>query len=152
MEVRQMNVAEAEASFQTLTEYYYLNSRACSCMEHFSYQEATYKIRSMIEHMSDGSAIVYGCFDHHALIGYLWAYEIQFREEKRVYISEVHVDQRFRGHGLGTALLDAVEIEAKERGVPALFLHAEADNKKALRLYEHIGFRLERVQLRKSLK
>ena len=36
-------------------------------------------------------------------------------------------------------------------GVPALYIHAEADNAGAIRLYEREGYRMERVQLRKPL-
>ena len=151
MEVRKMTVAEAEDGFQTLKDYYYRNSRACSCLEHFSMQEAEAKIRSMIAHMADGSAIVYGCFDGTTLFGYLWAYEMQFREERRVYISEVHVDRSLRGEGFGTMLLEAAEAEARKRGIPALYIHTEADNVGAIRLYERFGFQIERVQLRKPL-
>lgn len=142
---------EAEENFHKLTEYYYHNSRACSCMEHFAFPEAEDKIRSMIGHLQDGSAIVYGCFDDSELFGYLWAYEICFREERRIYVSEVHIEGRYRGQGFGTMLLQAVEAEAKERKVPALYIHAEADNTGAIRLYERFGFSMERVQLRKSL-
>ena len=146
-----MTVAEAESNFRTLTEYYFSNSRVCSCLEHFTVEEAEAKIRSMIAHMADGSAIVYGIFDGQKAYGYLWAYEVQFREERRVYVSEVHVDECLRGQGFGTLLLEAAEAEARDRGIPALYIHTEADNTGAIRLYERFGFRMERVQLRKSL-
>ena len=151
MEVRRIAAVEAEKNFHKLTEYYFHNSRACSCMEHFSFSEAEDKIRSMIRHMWEGSAIVYGCFDDTELFGYLWAYEIRFREENRIYVSEVYVDHSHRGQGFGTMLLQAVEAEAKERRIPALYIHAEADNTGAIRLYERFGFSTERVQFRKSL-
>ena len=147
-----MTVAEAESSFRTLTDYYFSNSRACSCLEHFTPEEAEAKIRSMISHMADGSAIVYGVFDGQTVHGYLWAYEVQFREERRVYVSEVHVDACLRGQGFGTMLLDAAEAEARDRGIPALYIHTEANNTGAIRLYERFGFRMERVQLRKPVK
>ena len=146
-----MTVAEAEASFQTLTDYYFSNSRSCSCLEHFTVEEAAEKIRSMIEHMADDSAIVFGVFDRQTLLGYLWAYEVHFREEWRVYVSEVHVDPCLRGQGFGTALLEAVEAEAVARSIPSLYIHTEASNTGAIRLYERFGFQMERVQLRKAL-
>ena len=151
MEIRKMTVMEAEAEFQTLTDYYYQNSISCSCLAHFSKDEAMMKIRSMIAHMNDGSAIVYGCFDGRQLLGYLWAYEMQFREERRIYISEVHVDQSLRGQGYGSELLKAVEKEARDRDIPALYIHTEANNSGAIRLYERLGFQAERIQLRKEL-
>ena len=151
LEVRKMTEAEAEENFRKLTEYYYNNSRACSCMENFRISAAEDKIRSMIAHLHDGTAIVYGCFDGLRLCGYLWAYEIQFREEHRIYVSEIYVEESCRGQGLGTLLLDAAEDEAKKRGIPALYIHAEADNTGAVRLYERFGFSMERVQMRKVL-
>ena len=114
-------------------------------------EEAEAKIRSMIAHMADGSAIVYGVFDGQTVCGYLWAYEVQFREERRVYVSEVHVDENLRGQGFGTMLLEAAEAEAVDRGISALYIHAEANNPGAIRLYERFGFQMERVQLRKPV-
>lgn len=151
MEIRKMSVMEAEADFQTLTDYYYQNSISCSCLTHFSKDEAMVKIRGMISHMNDGSAIVYGCFDGSQLLGYLWAYEMQFREERRIYISEVHIDQRLRGQGFGSQLIKSVETEARNRGIKALYIHTEANNSGAIRLYERLGFQTERIQLRKEL-
>ena len=146
-----MTVAEAKSEIQTLTDYYFRNSRACSCMDSFTIQEAETKIQSMIAHMMEGSAIVYGCFDNSKLLGYLWAYEMKFREEQRIYISEAYIEQSVRRQGFGSSLFEAIECEAKERGIPALYLHAEADNKEAIQLYERKGFRSERIQFRKAL-
>lgn len=151
MEIRKITAAEAEENFHKLSDYYYCNSRACSCMEHFSFSEAEEKIRSMISHLRGGSAIVYGCFEGARLYGYLWAYEIFFREERRLYVSEVYVEESCRGHGIGTLLLEAAQQEALERGIPALYIHTEAVNAGAIRLYERFGFSMERVQLRKVL-
>lgn len=151
LEVRKMTVEDAENGFQTLAEYYFSNSSSCSCLEHFSFHEAEEKIRNMIDHLMNGTAYVYGCFDGKTILGYIWAYEMQFREEHRIYISEVHVDQKHRGKGIGTALLEAVETEAIKRGIPALYIHTESNNSDAIRLYERYGFRIERIQLRKTV-
>jgi ribosomal protein S18 acetylase RimI-like enzyme len=35
--------------------------------------------------------------------------------------------------------------------LPALYLHAEATNPDAIRLYESIGYKTERIQLRKEI-
>jgi ribosomal protein S18 acetylase RimI-like enzyme len=56
-------------------------------------------------------------------------------------ISAVCTDAAHRGRGLGTRLVLAVAAGIRDRGeVP--FLHAAADNTTAIRLYEHLGFRL----------
>ena len=56
-------------------------------------------------------------------------------------ISAVCTDADHRGRGLATRLVFAVAAGIRARGeVP--FLHAAADNTTAIRLYEHLGFRL----------
>lgn len=134
-----------------LAGFYYSNIRSCSCLDGFSYGDAESKIDGMIEHVADGSAMVFGMFDGTDLIGYVWAYEHPFREEARVYVSEIHVDEAYRNRGVGKQLLQAVERVAKERGIGALYIHAEGDNEGAIRLYGKEGFVVERVQLRKAL-
>jgi ribosomal protein S18 acetylase RimI-like enzyme len=57
-----------------------------------------------------------------------------------------------RGQGLGDALLDAVEAEARERGVAALDVNAAAPNELARRFYERHGYRLDLVTYRKPLR
>ena len=151
MKIKKFSADVAEKNFATLTDYYYKNSKASSCMDSFVREDAEAKIKSMIAHIADGSAIVYGCLDGDELLGYIWAYRISFRDEDRVYVSEVHVSEKCRGQGIGHLLLAAVEAEAREMGVPALYIHAEADNAGAIRLYEREGYRMERVQLRKPL-
>ena len=58
-------------------------------------------------------------------------------------ISAVCTDERFRGQGLGTGLVHAVNAGITSRGETA-FLHASATNVGAIRLYEALGFRLRR--------
>lgn len=105
----------------------------------------------MIEHVANGTAMVFGALNGDELVGYLWAYEHPFREEVRVYVNEIHVDEACRGKGIGRELLKAVEDTAREHGYKAMYIHAEGDNEKVIRLYQHEGYTIERVQLRKVL-
>ncbi|WP_027343246.1 GNAT family N-acetyltransferase [Hamadaea tsunoensis] len=58
-------------------------------------------------------------------------------------ISAVCTDPAYRGQGLATRLVRAVAAGIRRRGeLP--FLHAAATNTTAVRLYEHLGFRLRR--------
>lgn len=52
----------------------------------------------------------------------------------------IGVDPRFRGMGIGAALLAALFEQAERRGIPTISLSVEEDNP-ALRLYERVGFR-----------
>ncbi|HXW44973.1 MAG TPA: GNAT family N-acetyltransferase [Streptosporangiaceae bacterium] len=58
-------------------------------------------------------------------------------------ISAVCTDERFRGEGLGTRLVQAVAAGISGRGETA-FLHAAARNTGAIRLYQALGFRVRR--------
>lgn len=136
---------------ERLCEFYYSNIMSCAYLDNFSYKDVELKIEGLIEHVSDGSAMVWGVFDNEELIGYVWAYQHQFREEVRVYVNEIHVAEPYRGRGIGKQLLSAVESMAKERGYGAIYIHAEGNNEGAISLYRSQGYEIERVQLRKGL-
>lgn len=136
---------------ERLTSFYYSNIKSCAFMDSFTYKDAEQKMDGLIEHVSNGSAIVYGVYDSEDLIGYVWAYEHPFREEIRMYVNEIHVDEAYRNRGIGKNLLSAVENQARERGYGALYIHAEGENDGAIRLYQNEGYVIERVQLRKAL-
>lgn len=134
-----------------LSDFYFSNMQSCCFMDSFTYKEAVEKIEGMIEHVANGTAMVFGMFDKEVLIGFVWAYEHPYREETRVYVNEIHVDEAYRGKGIGRELMRAVENMAKESGYRAMYIHAEGDNERAIRLYQHEGYTIERVQLRKEL-
>lgn len=136
---------------ERLTSFYYSNIKTCAYMGSFTYKDAEQKMDGLIEHVSNGSAIVYGVYDSEDLIVYVWAYEHPFREEIRMYVNEIHVDEAYRNRGIGKNLLSAVENQARERGYGALYIHAEGENDGAIRLYQNEGYVIERVQLRKAL-
>nr|WP_281372984.1 GNAT family N-acetyltransferase [Kineococcus aurantiacus] len=59
-------------------------------------------------------------------------------------ISAVCTDPAARGRGLATTLVRAVAQGVRDRGeLP--FLHAAAQNTRAIGLYEHLGFTLRRT-------
>ena len=68
-----------------------------------------------------------------------------------MYVSEIRVKEEYRGRGIGKELLGLVEEKAKEMGLGAVYLHAEAGNTDARRLYEACGYSEERIQMRKEL-
>lgn len=136
---------------EQLANFYYSNIKSCSFFNNFSYEDAEQKIVGLIEHVSNGSAIVYGVFDSEILIGYVWVYEHSFREEFRIYVNEIHVDEAYRNRGIGKQLLHEVEDMARERGYGAIYIHTEGNNIGAIRLYQNEGYEVERIQLRKEL-
>jgi len=55
-------------------------------------------------------------------------------------LNGLDVPERWRGHGIGTALIETAARLAAERGRPALGLGVARDNPAAQRLYARLGF------------
>lgn len=109
-------------------------------------------MKELASYLKEGKALVFGYFVNKELVGYVWGYLHKFREEQRIYINEIHVLEKWRSQGIGKQLLDEMEKEAVLRRLKALYIHAEADNEKAVKLYQKEGFKIERIQLRKPLQ
>lgn len=116
--------------------------------ESYSHEEANEKCAEMIDYIEKGKATVLGAFDGEVLIGMLWSYVYPFREDtNRLYISIVHIDEKYRGKKIGSQMFDIIENYARQKGYRCIFLHAEGDNAQARGFYKHCGFEEERVQL-----
>ena len=74
--------------------------------------------------------------DHATLLG--WAGVMVVREDAQILI--VGVVPSHRRAGIGQALLDALLVEAKDRGATAVFLEVRTGNEAALALYRRNGF------------
>ena len=134
-----------------IAQFYYDNMQTCSCLGHFTFEEANMKIEGFANHLKNNTCIAYGLFREDEICGYIWAYPHRFREEERMYVNEIRIEEGYRNRGYGKYLLKLVEERAKKMGIGALYIHAEADNPGAIRLYEKAGYITERVQLRKEI-
>ena len=56
------------------------------------------------------------------------------------YIQTIEVLPERRGHGVGSELLSRIEGSARAAGVQAIWLHVDAENADAIRLYEARGY------------
>ena len=63
-----------------------------------------------------------------------------FQAKTLLNIHDLAVHEKARGQGVGTALLTAVEEEARRRGCCKVTLEVRSDNKVALELYRKLGF------------
>ena len=75
-----------------------------------------------------------------------------FSGEKHGYISDVAVDKRFEGRGIGGILLDAAEDWARAKGYHLLTLYVFAGNTRARHIYEKHGFSQEIVKYAKVIE
>ena len=74
------------------------------------------------------------------------------RAARRSATTGIAVDEGWRGRGIGTALMDAAEAWARERGLDALELDVADPNGDARRLYERLGYGLVAHTLVKPLR
>ncbi|MCI0361573.1 MAG: GNAT family N-acetyltransferase [Planctomycetaceae bacterium] len=63
-----------------------------------------------------------------------------FKARPLVNVHDLAVAPRFRGRGIGKALLDAVADDARALGCCKVTLEVRADNAKAIELYRRAGF------------
>lgn len=151
MRIEPITVEMAQKHKTEIAQLYFENVQSSAFYDHYTFEDAYQKMDDLIGHLANGTAIVYGAFDSENVIAFIWAYIHQFREETRMYISEIRVNEEYRKQGIGKELLKQVEDKAKELGLGAMYLHAEARNKDARRLYETCGYCEERIQMRKEL-
>jgi ribosomal protein S18 acetylase RimI-like enzyme len=64
-------------------------------------------------------------------------------ERVTAYIETIEVDREWRGRGVGGELLRRMESSAHTAGATMLWLHVDAENISAIRLYEAHGFGLQ---------
>lgn len=61
----------------------------------------------------------------------------------RGHVADIAVTAEARRMGVGTALMEAGEAWARERGLPALSLDVWSTNERALAFYRRLGYRAE---------
>jgi ribosomal protein S18 acetylase RimI-like enzyme len=90
-------------------------------------------------------------------VGYLW-FDLQERlptvltqARRRIYVQHIAVRESARRSGVATALLHAVEANARTKNVTQLVLDAWTRNEEALRFFQGRGFRPFNVLLTKVL-
>jgi ribosomal protein S18 acetylase RimI-like enzyme len=67
---------------------------------------------------------------------------LSHKQSEGRYIQNVSVDPRFRGLGIGTALVKTAIARAEEDKTTGLFLDVSKKNEGALKLYKKIGFEI----------
>ncbi|KAF0136482.1 MAG: putative acetyltransferase [Xanthobacteraceae bacterium] len=68
------------------------------------------------------------------------------------WVSELVIDERYRGQGIGTALLEEAERLARGHDVKRLMIGAIVGNHIARKAYERFGFRPAVMELSKDLE
>ena len=66
----------------------------------------------------------------------------RFQRKNSLRLFALDVGPEFRRNGIGTALINAVEAIAHDRGLDQVNLEVETNNKDAIRLYRRLGYRI----------
>ncbi|WP_430534166.1 GNAT family N-acetyltransferase [Listeria rocourtiae] len=115
-------------------------------------EEALFKARmTTMELLPDGvrtkNHFLWEVMQGEECIGTLWV----FQEEKTYFIYDILIFEAFQNKGLGSALLDLLEEQARERGITEISLHAFAHNKRAVHVYKKMGFEIVDITMRKYI-
>ena len=107
--------------------------------------------------IADDSTPVFVAETDGRVLGYAFCIHKQFTDDniltdiKTLYIDDLCVDEAARGKHIGRALYDYVLNYAKKAGCYNVTLNVWADNKSAMRFYEKIGLRVQKMGMEKIL-
>ncbi len=107
--------------------------------------------------LSDDTTPVFVAEKDGNILGYAFCIHKQFLDDniltdiKTLYIDDLCVDESARGQHIGRALYDYVLNYAKECGCYNVTLNVWADNTSALRFYEKIGLKVQKIGMEKIL-
>ena len=75
-----------------------------------------------------------------------------FVYNKLAYVKHLSVTEKYRGIGVGKALMNAVFQEAKKKGIKIAYLNVHMENVDAIKFYEELGFKKVQYKLMKVLE
>ncbi len=103
--------------------------------------------RQKVERLTSdlGNKITVLAFSDSRIVGHLLIYTFPSERSKGIGELLIYLHQDFQNTGLGTAMMSESIRLAKARGWHRIGLRVVADNKRAIRLYEKMGFRKQGV-------
>jgi GNAT superfamily N-acetyltransferase len=76
---------------------------------------------------------------------------LEYLGKPRVYVNHLRVDPQFRRHGVATALMEAAERWAREKGAGSIALDTYAGSPLSVPFYEAIGYERASIVFEKRL-
>lgn len=67
------------------------------------------------------------------------------RYRKQLNIDAICVDEKYRGKGIGTKILESVKEIAKSKECTDLYLTVNQENENAIKAYEKFGFKVKNI-------
>jgi ribosomal protein S18 acetylase RimI-like enzyme len=84
-------------------------------------------------------------------VGTMFFAERRYYGEPRLFLYDLWVDPTERGHGYGRAAMEALEAEARSRGLPVVEFNVWGGNAVARSLYRTLGYEERSVFMGKNL-
>ncbi|GLQ88472.1 GNAT family N-acetyltransferase [Dyella flagellata] len=87
---------------------------------------------------SDSARVLVASANHRRFLGTAMVFFRKSSRKARLY--SIASLPEARGKGVGTALIEAAEVAARQRRCQSLRLEVRVDNESAIRLYERLGY------------
>ena len=116
-----------------------------------------YTDTELIALIHDDLKLIFVFETNNEILGYAFCVHIEHINDnnltdiKTLYIDDLCVDENARGQHIGTKLYEYVLDYARKQGYYEVTLNVWADNKKALKFYESIGLRVQKIGMEKIL-
>ncbi|WP_437816038.1 GNAT family N-acetyltransferase [Sorangium sp. So ce1078] len=94
---------------------------------------------------------LYSVMEGNALVGHLWIGVTSVDGFRSAFVYDIHLREDARGRGLGRRVMALAEEAASGLGARDIELHVFAQNTRARRLYESLGYRMTSLSMRKRL-
>lgn len=105
--------------------------------------------KDLIENLDRLSTIVY--IENDRVVGYL-SYVIKKRHTKKLDVDQLVVKDGLRGKDIGKKLMEEAKKIATDNDCDRIELNCWNFNKNALAMYEHIGYKKQRIMYEMKLK
>ena len=116
-----------------------------------------YTDAELCEILKDGKRPIFVASSDGAVVGYAFCIHKQnlndtsLTDIKSLYIDDLCVDETARGLHIGTKIYEYVLEYAKSEGYYSVTLNVWADNVSAVRFYESIGMKIQKIGMEKIL-
>ncbi len=134
-----------------ITELLYLNDKAHDYTDSCTIDELIEETERMAMYIDEDKADVFCAFDEDRIVGLIWSFPLQFRDELRMHIKAMVVDPKYRKQGLSQMLLKEIDKAALARSITVIDTYVDWSNIKARGAYEKHGLVPDRLLVRKKL-
>ena len=117
-----------------------------------------YTDKELIEIIKDETRPIFVAVEDQKVLGYCFCIFIEHKNDniltpiKTLYIDDLCVDEKQRGKNIGTKLYEHTLNFAKEKGFYNLTLNVWALNKSAVKFYEKLGLKPQKIGMEKIIK